>query len=545
MSMLASLLWLTACSGSDDDNDSNDSNDNVGGASSGNATSSVTSGTNSGSNTEASANSSGGASTAATSSGAGMGGTGGTDPTEVTAASTGGGGATSSTDATATTSSAETTGGSATTGSTVDGEVRAFPGAEGFGAIVTGGRGGRVLKVTTLAATGPGSLQAALEESGPRIIVFEVSGVIETSIIEIYNGDVTIAGQTAPGAGITIQGRLYGSYTSDVGNIIIRHLRIRPEYDGSAGDQFDGIQMSLNHHVILDHISVGFGVDETICLYGSEDVTVQWSTIESAATTGHPEGEHNYGLINGPDGRRVSVHHNLFAHNKNRNPAIANGPADVRNNVVYNVRHGFVHHNPASGSFNFVGNYYKAGNDDTLIPFYFDDENGSAMNLGYYVEGNWVDGATGACSDGELTDPWSQCDLDLIRDSSFRSNTEFDFSGESELYRPITTTSAADAYAQVLARAGAFPRDVVALRSVTETEAGTGTWGSRTPSDLMDGLTPTTAPGDQDDDGMADDWETARNLDPSDGTDHNTVMPSGYTAIEEYINELADNLVGN
>ena len=230
-------------------------------------------------------------------------------------------------------------------GMTEPGEVLAFPGAEGFGARVSGGRGGAVIKVTSLAASGPGSLQEALDAPGPRIIVFDVSGVIAADQIRIAHGDVTIAGQTAPGAGITIKGRLTGEYDNSVGNIIIRHLRVRPEYDGSAGEQFDGIQLSRNHHIILDHVSVTFGVDETLCLYEATDVTLQWSTIANGATSGHPEGEHNYGMINGPDGRRISVHHNLLANNKNRNPAIANGPAEVVSNVIYNARHGFVHHN--------------------------------------------------------------------------------------------------------------------------------------------------------------------------------------------------------
>jgi pectate lyase len=203
----------------------------------------------------------------------------------------------------------------------------AFPGAEGFGAIATGGRGGSVIKVTTLNATGPGSLQEAIDAPGPRIIVFDVSGVIDGDIT-ITHGDVTIAGQTAPGGGVTIKGRLLGEYDASVQNMILRFLRVRPVYDGSAGDQFDAAQLSLNSRVILDHMSIAWGVDETVDLYEADDVTVQWSTIEESATQGHPEGEHNYGLINGPDGHRIAVHHNLFVHHKNRNPAIANGPAE-------------------------------------------------------------------------------------------------------------------------------------------------------------------------------------------------------------------------
>jgi pectate lyase len=467
----------------------------------------------------------------------GAGGSGGTSGSSATAGSSVGGNAGSG-------GSGGGESGDAGTGGDEPGDVRAFPGAEGFGAAITGGRGGRVIKVTTLAATGPGSLQAALDESGPRIIVFAVSGVITADVIEVTNGDATIAGQSAPGAGITIQGRFVGAYTEDVQNIVVRHLRVRPEYDGSAGEQFDAVQFSMNRFVILDHLSVSFGVDENVDLYSAQDITVQWSTIESSATDGHPEGEHNYGLINGPDGVRASIHKNLFAHNKNRNPAIANGPAEVLNNVAYNVRHGFIHHNPASGPFNLIGNYFKPGSDDELIPFYFDDENGSgASDLSYYIAGNWVEGSGSSCDEGALDNPWTQCDNDLVRDESFRADAEHDFSGAGTAYRPVSLLPVSEAYAAVVARAGAFPRDVVTLRSVDEMAAGTGTWGAREPSDLMEGLTPTDPPTDADDDGMADAWEVQQGLDPANGDDHTTAMPSGYTAIEEYLNELADDLV--
>ena len=172
--------------------------------------------------------------------------------------------------------------------STAADAVPAFPGAEGFGSVATGGRGGQVLIVTTLAADGPGSLAEALATEGPRIIVFAVSGVIEADLLEIPHGDVTIAGQSAPGAGITLAGRLYGAYDYDVQNIVIRHLRVVPGPAEGAGEQFDAIQFSRNSRVILDHVTVANGVDETIDMYEAQDVTVQWSTIAFAATQGHP-----------------------------------------------------------------------------------------------------------------------------------------------------------------------------------------------------------------------------------------------------------------
>lgn len=427
-------------------------------------------------------------------------------------------------------------------------QVRAFPGAEGFGAVATGGRGGNVIKVTTLARTGAGSLQAALNASGPRVIVFDVSGVIEGDI-DIPRGDVTIAGQTAPGAGITIHGRLTGEYDYDVQNIIVRHLRVRPTPLGdgdSDGDQYDAIQFSRQSKVILDHVTASWGSDETVDFYESKDVTVQWSTIEESGTKGHPEGRHNYGLINGPDGARISVHHNLFAHHRNRCPALATGPAEVRNNVAYDVEHGFVHHNPASGAFNIVGNYFRKGPSAALFPFYFDDEAGGENNPTYYVRANYVDDP--GRYDGLVTDPFTQTNLhptfDQMEGEGREAPQEASFTGTPG-YVPVTTQADPKvAYEDVLARAGAFPRDVVTTRTITEVKARTGQWGARPPANLMEGLTAGKAPVDADKDGIADEWEVAHGLSPQDATDNVKVMPSGYTAIEDYVNELADAKAG-
>lgn len=421
-----------------------------------------------------------------------------------------------------------------------------FPGAEGFGAIATGGRGGQVIKVTTLASSGPGSLQAALDTPGPRIIVFEVSGVI-VGDHTVNHGDVTIAGQTAPGAGITISGRLFGKYDTSVNNIIVRHIRVRPTYGGQPGNQFDAIQFSRNSQLMLDHVSASWGVDETVDLYEAKDVTVQYSTIVESATSGHPEGVHNYGLINGPDGHRISLHRNLFAHHKNRAPAIANGPAEVTNNVIYNVRHGFVHHNPASGQFNIVGNVYIQGPNDTLYPFWFDDETpGSDPTMGYHLADNYIDDPGDYV--GVVNDPWAQPLLhpsfsDMFASAAHYAPSAYDFTASVPGHHPVTIDPSSQTLADVLAEAGAFPRDVVTTRVVGEVQGRSGSWGVVAPSSLMAGLTAGAPPVDADDDGIADGWETTHGLDPSNGNDHATVMPSGYTAIEEYINELADDLV--
>jgi len=261
---------------------------------------------------------------------------------------------------------------------------------------------------------------------------------------------------------------------------------------------------------------------------------------------GHPEGQHNYGLINGPDGARAAVHHNLFAHQKNRNPAVANGPAEIRNNVANDVRHGFVHHNPAAGPFNIVGNVYVRGPSAALYPFYFDDESdGASATLGHHLANNAVDDPGKFV--GTVDDPWSKPSLhptfaDLYLPPGYYRSKPYDFASDHPGFVPVTTTSPDLARAQVLARAGAFPRDVVDTRLVAEVLARSGSWGVHAPADLLAGLTPTPPPPDAD--GITDGWEAAHELDPLDAADAGKVMPSGSRALEEYLDDLADGLIG-
>ncbi len=426
-------------------------------------------------------------------------------------------------------------------------ELVAFPGAEGFGASASGGRGGQVVKVTNLAASGPGSLQWAVEQTGPRIVVFEVSGVIAGDVL-IPHGDLTLAGQTAPGAGITLNGHLYTEYGADFGNIIIRHMRIRaPVADEDwPPAQHDAIQFSTVNTLMLDHVDISHAIDENLDMWGgAQDITVQWSAITFPVYGGgHPDGDaHNYGLINGPGGGRISIHHNLFAHNKARTPALAEGPADVYNNVIYNGREGFVHHNPVAGDFNIVGNLYLDGPSASLAPFWFDPENDSPPSR-YWVWNNWVDDPGEFV--GRVDNPYATPGFDVysfaccgINSSQFNAWGEFDFTVANPGYVPITTQEPASAYDLVLDRAGAWPRDIVNQWAVDETRTRTGSWGDRRPADWLEGLTVGVAATDSDDDGMADAWELLNGLTVG-VADPNTVMPSGYTAIEEYINELAD-----
>jgi len=417
-------------------------------------------------------------------------------------------------------------------------QLPAFPGAEGFGAVSVGGRGGQVLKVTNLNASGAGSLQAACNVSGPRTVVFDVSGVIHGDVT-VPHPYITIAGQTAPGAGITIEGRMIG-YGYDLHDATVRFLRFRrlrpPPTQYSQGDC---ITMGQSSNCILDHCSFSWGTDEVVDIYEAHDWTVQWCSIEES----DPIDSHNYGFIcRATNSGNVSVHHNLFAHHYRRAPCLSphrmDRPGDVRNNVIYDVYQCFVHDGERRGVVNIIGNHYIYGpsHDRIFMIAAYDDGT-------YHIAGNYL-----GHYQGSDYGPFG----DLSGGESFPSWVQYNYLGTKlaspASVPPVTTHSSTQAYDIVLAQAGCFPRDRVTLRTVQEVRDGTGSCNRNapdTPSDAwyLDGLTPGAAPQDSDNDGMPDAWEDANGLNKLVGTDHSQVMPSGYTAIEEYINELADQLV--
>jgi pectate lyase len=420
--------------------------------------------------------------------------------------------------------------------------VRAFPGAEGFGAVASGGRGGRVIKVTNLGTKGPGSLQAACQAKGPRIVVFDVSGVIRGHVT-ITEGDLTLAGQTAPGDGITIEGMLRTKYRVQppVRNVIVRFLRVRPRPVKPPSEQGDCLQITHTDRLIVDHVSCSWGSDENVDLCGSSNVTVQWCAIEESDTVGHTKGRHNFGMIVGYTGTGgVTIHHNLFAHHSRRAPLIGCDVVDHRNNVIYNFLLPFTMH-PASMNrrapgepfrVNLVANYFKDGPDvraqmkgrplDKLF------HNRSCVAL--HAQGNvctWLVGAADSTAQPLAEKPWPA--------------------------PPVRTHSAREACELVLAQAGCLPRDAVSRRMVQEVRAGTGRWGRHEPEGgLKDPELPPGAPKDSDGDGLPDAWERAHRLDGDDPRDALKTVPPGasrddrhrgYTWIEFYINELADRKV--
>jgi pectate lyase len=429
-------------------------------------------------------------------------------------------------------------------------KLPSFPGAEGYGAIATGGRGGKVIHVTTLKAKGPGSLAEALVTKGPRIVVFDVSGVIRANVT-IDPGDCTIAGQTAPGAGITLEGMLKTRYRKGANNIIIRFLRVRPR--NQRGHTGDCVQMPQSHRVILDHCSFSWSVDEEVGCIGSADWTVQWCTFEEADIVGHDKGRpHNYGFCSAYAGSgRLSIHHNLFAHLLRRAPCVApyleNAPADVRNNVIYNVNRAMTHSGHGSKTkspINIIGNWYRHGPSAGKLYAFV-----TASEPEYYIAGNYVHGI------GYIPDPVTP---GAKFPAWFRTNPRGRRLKKAAKVAPVTTQKAEEAYKLVMAGGGCFPRDRVTTRTFKEVKTGKGKWGRNAPAAPTDewflkGMTVGKAPVDTDRDGMPDAWEKAHKLDPADPADRNKIVPkgaskndrhAGYTWVEFYLNELADKIVG-
>ena len=240
--------------------------------------------------------------------------------------------------------------------------VPAFPGAEGFGAAATGGRGGQVYIVTNLNDSGTGSLRDALDHNTPRTIVFQVSGTIHLySNLNIQYPNVTIAGQTAPGDGICIaNGTLYAGYD----NVIIRYIRCRlgdQWPDGTENGDDDATWGRYGDTIILDHVSASWSVDESLSYYANSNFTAQWCIIsESLRYSHHEKGAHGYGGIWGST--NSSWHHNLLAHHSSRNPRVESDITnmDLRNNVIYNW--GFNSCYGGEGAnVNIVNCYYKPG----------------------------------------------------------------------------------------------------------------------------------------------------------------------------------------
>jgi pectate lyase len=422
--------------------------------------------------------------------------------------------------------------------------VPAFPGAEGFGSVTKGGRGGAVIAVTNLNDSGPGSLRAAVESQGPRTVVFRVSGTIELkSRLSILHPHITIAGQTAPGDGITLRGQQVQISADEV---IIRYIRFRMgDETGTNGDAITG---RYNKNIILDHISSSWGTDEVLSLYHNSYVTIQYSIISEAIGNGV---RHKFGGIWGSN--YSSYHHNLLAHNDSRNPRFASGAGhvDFRNNVIYNwgynSTYGGEKQEQGNPKFNFsiiniVANYYKPGpatrpnvRSRIVGP---STRDGAADHGHWYVSNNFVEGSPQVTADNWLGVESSRPDII----ENLRLGSGF-WLAEPWPAMPIAQESAEEACKSVLARAGAsLKRDAVDARIVDEVRSGTATYGNGIINSQRDvggwpELRNLPAPADTDGDGMPDWWEIKYGLNPNDPADaKGDRNGSGYTNIEEYLN---------
>jgi hypothetical protein len=419
-----------------------------------------------------------------------------------------------------------------------------FPGAEGHGSKTRGGRGGRAIAVTNLNDAGPGSLRAAVEAEGPRIVVFRVSGTIQlTSNLTIRHPYITIAGQTAPGDGITLRDQ---GLQISADEVIIRYIRVRLGDESRANP--DAITGRYNKNIILDHVSASWGTDEVLSIYHNSHVTVQNSILSEAIGNGET---HKFGGIWGDN--YSTYHHNLIAHNDSRNPRFASGAGhvDFRNNVIYNwgynSAYGGEKQQPGNPQFNFtiinmVANYYKPGpatranvRSRIVGPSTRDGD----ADLGrWWVSDNVVEGSPEVTADNWLGVTPSRPDLieDLRLAPAFRL-------AEPWPAMAIAHQSAQDAYNTVLARVGAsLHRDSVDARIVEEVRTGAATYGNGIISSQTDvggwpELESLPAPDDSDGDGMPDSWEIKYRFDPNDPADANgDLNGSGYTNIEEYLN---------
>ncbi|MBC3541174.1 pectate lyase [Rufibacter sp. H-1] len=419
----------------------------------------------------------------------------------------------------------------------------AFPGAEGFGKFTTGGRGGQTLIVSTLADSGPGSLREAIRKKGPRMIVFAVAGTIELqSPLDINNGDLTIAGQSAPGEGICLK-NYQVSIKAD--NVIVRYLRFR--LGDEKAQQADAFGANRgNSNIIIDHCSMSWATDECASFYYNKNFTLQWSIIAEALNASvHAKGDHGYGGIWGGEG--ASFHHNLIASNNSRNPRFSGSksvpnPAgelvDFTNNVIYNWGHNSIY-GGEKGRYNLVNNYFKPG-PATLESKRNRIVNPSAPYGKFYVAGNQVEGFADVSKDNWAggIQPDNMDSVQFVKASQPFATISI------QVQEPKAALEA------VLAHAGAsLKRDAVDARIVQEVRTGTSTSGKKK-NGIIDSqrdvggfpqLKTAPAPQDQDQDGLPDAWETKQKLNPASAADAAAfTLDKHYTNLEVYLNSLVN-----
>jgi len=423
----------------------------------------------------------------------------------------------------------------------------AFPGAEGFGRFSKGGRGGDVYHVTNTNDDGPGSLRAGIQTAtGPRTIVFDVSGTIELKKpLKVSTSYLTIAGQTAPGDGVCIKDQTF--LIEKASHVIVRYLRFRLGDENKPAESGpDCMNTTDVDHLIFDHITAAWGIDGNHDLRRGGNFTLQWSIYAEALNHSlHHKGSHAMLASFRDLTASISLHHNLFASSRERHPTLGGSPrtkpdaiVDFRNNVIYNVNGAT---NLGNCRVNVIDNLYRPGPDTppNHKPLASKTENAGALAV--FLSGNVFEGQP------EFTDDnyraidfkrWSKGGYLATSLDKTRAAEAFDVGAAKP-----TTDSAADAYEKVLSRAGAsLPRDLADTRLV----AGVRSRGHR----MIDSqrevggwpkLASKPASKDTDQDGMPDEWEAAHRLNSNDAADRNgDANGDGYTNLEEYLNSLCE-----
>ncbi|MDD7028404.1 MAG: pectate lyase [Prevotellaceae bacterium] len=400
-------------------------------------------------------------------------------------------------------------------------DAPAFPGAEGFGRYTTGGRGGKVIHVTNLDDSGTGSLRWALSQSGTKTIVFDVSGYIDLRSQLNVTSNTTIAGQTAPGDGITL--RYFTLNFEKCDNVIVRFIRCRRSQVKDVNDSADAAWGRKRKNIILDHCSFSWSIDEVASFYDNRNFTMQWCNVTEGLNAGHNKGDHSYGGIWG--GKDASFHHNFIAHVQNRAPrfngarynwdgydktlyenSIQAERVDFRNCVMYNWGNGNgCYGGPGGGYINMINNYYKAGpgtkNKTRVTQVSVSDASNGGKNpfpgyaSRYYINGNYVTAASSPKNydwQGVIYDSG----LYTINGEKYIADPNH-YYGENQTYEKntngvdcirlrldepidageVTTHNAQTAYEKVLKYCGAsYVRDACDLRYAEEAENGTTTF---------------------------------------------------------------------
>jgi len=428
---------------------------------------------------------------------------------------------------------------------------------EGGGAAVTGGDGGTVFRVSRLddaidAATGlplAGTLRYAVEQSGPRRVVFTTSGTIFLSNeLRVRNGNLTIDGQSAPGDGICIANY---PLVINANNVIVRFIRVR--LGDESNTESDAVSVNNATGVVLDHLSCSWSVDECVSCYGNTDFTMQYCLVsESLKESVHGKGSHGYGGIWG--GSNASFHHNLLAHHDSRNPRFDHsyvnntcfGPIDYVNNVVYNwggnSTYGGEGYSQAR-KINMVNNYYKYGPStgsnkrnrlvDPTVSCSFCSDGHTLIPGKFWLEGNYMFGDPNVTADN-----WSGS-------TQKGSNVKASARWTEGLTRIKNEQTAEQAYQTVLAKAGcSLHRDALDTRIINDVSNGTGKLiNTQSQVGGWPELNIADKPLDSDFDGMPDEWENEFGLNSNDPTDAKAVsLVTGHTNLDVYMCYLVRNL---